>query len=340
MEFTLGNTGIVTNKVAFGALPIQRVTKAEAVYLLQMALDGGITYFDTARSYSDSEEKLGEAFHDRRDKLFIATKTPSKTPEGFWNDLDTSLRKLRTDYIDVYQFHNPESSPLPGDGTGLYECMVEAKKQGKIRHIAITNHKIGNAMKIVESGAYETLQYPFSLLASEKDFELVKKTQEAGMGFIAMKAMSGGLITSGLEACAFLNDYPVLPIYGVQRESELKEFLSFVNDAPSMTPEIEAMIENDRKQLSGDFCRGCGYCMPGCPMNIEINTCARMSLLLRRSPSAQWLSEFGQGIMKQVENCVECGQCAAVCPYGLDTPALLKKNYADYKKVLAGEVKV
>ena len=340
MDFTLGNTGIVTNKVAFGALPIQRVTKAEAVYLLHMALDGGITYFDTARGYSDSEEKLGEAFHDRRDKLFIATKTPSTTPEGFWKDLETSLKTLRTDYIDVYQFHNPASVPLPNDGTGLYECMVEAKKQGKIRHIAITNHKIGSAMKIVESGAYETLQYPFSLLASDRDFELVKKTQEAGMGFIAMKAMSGGLITSGLEACAFLNDYPVLPIYGVQRERELKEFLSFVNDAPKMTPEIEAMIANDRKQLSGDFCRGCGYCMPGCPMNIEINTCARMSLLLRRSPSANWLGEAGQSMMKQVENCVECGQCSSVCPYGLDTPALLKKNYADYKKVLAGEVKV
>ena len=340
MDLTLGKTGIVTNKVAFGALPIQRVSTAEAVRLLHMALDGGITYFDTARGYSDSEEKLGEAFHDRRDRVFIATKTPSKTPEGFWNDLETSLKKLRTDYIDVYQFHNPDTVPLPGDGTGLYECMVEAKKQGKIRHIAITNHRIGTAMKIVESGAYETIQYPFSLLASEKDLELVKKAEEAGMGFIAMKAMSGGLITSGREACAFLNPYPVLPIYGVQRESELREFLEFVNDPPAMTPEIEAMIEADRKQLAGDFCRGCGYCMPGCPMNIQINTCARMSLLLRRSPSAQWLSEFGQSMMKQVESCVECGQCSSACPYGLDTPALLKRNYEDYKQVLAGEVQV
>ena len=340
MQFKLGNTGIVTDKVAFGALPIQRITKAEAVYLLQMALDGGITYFDTARAYSDSEEKLGEAFHDRRDKLFIATKTAAKTPEAFWKDLETSLRLLRTDYIDVYQFHNPDFIPHPGDGTGLYECMLEAKQQGKIRHVSITNHRISLAMEIVESGLYETLQYPFSLLAADRDIELVKKTAEAGMGFIAMKAMSGGLITSGLEACAYLNDYPVLPIYGVQRESELKEFLAFVQEPPVLTEALRKQIEADRKQLSGDFCRGCGYCMPGCPMGIEINTCARMSLLLRRSPSAQWLSEFGQNMMKQVENCVECGQCASACPYGLDTPALLKRNYEDYKKVLSGEVKV
>ncbi len=340
MQFKLGNTGIVTDKVAFGALPIQRITKAEAVYLLQMALDGGITYFDTARAYSDSEEKLGEAFHDRRDKLFIATKTAAKTPEAFRKDLETSLRLLRTDYIDVYQFHNPDFIPRPGDGSGLYECMLEAKQQGKIRHVSITNHRISLAMEIVESGLYETLQYPFSLLAADRDIELVKKTAEAGMGFIAMKAMSGGLITSGLEACAYLNDYPVLPIYGVQRESELKEFLAFVQEPPALTEALRKQIEADRKQLSGDFCRGCGYCMPGCPMGIEINTCARMSLLLRRSPSAQWLSEFGQNMMKQVENCVECGQCAAACPYGLDTPALLKRNYEDYKKVLSGEVKV
>ena len=340
MQFRLGNTGIVTDKVAFGALPIQRVTKDEAVRLLRMALDGGITYFDTARAYSDSEEKLGEAFHDRRDQLFIATKTAAKTPEAFWKDLETSLRLLRTDHIDVYQFHNPDFVPVPGDGTGLYEAMLEAKRQGKIRHISITNHRIHLAEKIVASGLYDTLQYPFSLLASERDIALVQKTAAAGMGFIAMKAMSGGLITSGREACAYLDGYPVLPIYGVQRESELREFLSFIHEPPALTEEIQKQIEADRVQLSGDFCRGCGYCMPGCPAGIEINTCARMSLLLRRSPSAQWLSESGQKLMKQVENCVGCGQCSGVCPYGLDTPSLLRRNYEDYQRVLAGTVQV
>jgi predicted aldo/keto reductase-like oxidoreductase len=339
MLYTLGKTGITTDKVAFGALPVQRVSMEEAVALLRRALDGGVTFFDTARGYTDSEVKLGAAFEGMRDRLYIATKTGATTPEGFWADLETSLRNLKTDHVDVYQFHNPAFVPRPGDGSGLYECMLEAKKQGKILHIGITNHRIGLAEEIVESGLYETLQYPFSLLASSRDQALVKKTAEAGMGFIAMKALSGGLITDSRAACAFLNRWPVLPIYGVQRPSELEEFLSYVGKELPLTPELEEVIARDREQLAGDFCRGCGYCMP-CPQGIQINTCARMSLLLRRSPSAMWLSELGQGMMKQAESCVECGQCAARCPYGLDTPALLKKNLEDYRRVLAGEVQV
>jgi len=339
MLYTLGNTGITTDKVAFGALPVQRVPKDEAVKLLHRALDGGITFFDTARAYTDSEEKLGAAFAGMRDRLYIATKTAATKPEGFRADLETSLRTLGTDHVDIYQFHNPGFVPRPGDGSGLYECMLEAKKQGKIRHIGITNHRIGLAEEIVESGLYETIQYPFSLLASDRDKALVERAAEAGMGFIAMKAMSGGLITDSRAACAFLNGWRVLPIYGVQRLSELEEFLSYVGKDLALTPELEAVIEKDRRELAGDFCRGCGYCMP-CPQGIAINTCARMSLLLRRSPSAMWLSEFGQGMMKKVEDCVHCGQCAAKCPYSLDTPELLKRNYEDYKKVLSGETAV
>ncbi len=339
MLYTLGKTGITTDKVAFGALPVQRVSMEEAVALLRRALDGGVTFFDTARGYTDSEVKLGAAFEGMRDRLYIATKTGATTPEGFWADLETSLRNLKTDHVDVYQFHNPAFVPRPGDGSGLYECMLEAKKQGKILHIGITNHRIGLAEEIVESGLYETLQYPFSLLASSRDQALVKKTAEAGMGFIAMKALSGGLITDSRAACAFLNRWPVLPIYGVQRPSELEEFLSYVGKELPLTPELEEVIARDREQLAGDFCRGCGYCMP-CPQGIQINTCARMSLLVRRSPSAQWLSEMGQGMMKKIEDCVRCGQCASKCPYSLDTPELLQRNYEDYKKILSGEITV
>ena len=339
MLHTLGNTGITTDKVAFGALPIQRVSKEEAVKLLRRALEGGITFFDTARGYTDSEEKLGEAFRGLRDRIYIATKTGARTPEAFRSDLETSLRNLGTDYVDVYQFHNPDFVPRPGDGSGLYECMLEAKAQGKIRHIGITNHRIGLAEEIAASGLYETLQYPFSLLATERDQALVKKATEAGMGFIAMKAMSGGLITDSRAACAFLNGWNVLPIYGVQRPSELEEFLSYVGKDLELTPELQAVVARDRQELAGDFCRGCGYCMP-CPQGIQINTCARMSLLLRRSPSAMWISPFGQGMMKKVEDCVGCGRCAAKCPYSLDTPELLKRNYEDYQKVLSGEITI
>ena len=160
------------------------------------------------------------------------------------------------------------------------------------------------------------------------------------MGFIAMKALSGGLITNSAAAYAFEAQYDnVLPIWGVQKESELDEFISYIDNPPVMNEELQAVIDHDREQLSGDFCRGCGYCMP-CPVGIEINNCARMSLLLRRSPSELQLTEEVQGKMKKIENCLHCNQCKSKCPYGLDTPALLAKNYEDDKKVLAGEVKV
>jgi len=191
---TLGSTGICVNKNGFGALPVQRVTKEDAVYLLRKAYDGGIRFFDTARAYSDSEEKLGAAFEGMREKVFISTKTMAKDVEGFWKDLETSLSLLKTDYIDIYQFHNPSFCPKPGDGTGLYEAMLEAKAQGKIRHIGITNHRMSVAEEIIESGLYETLQFPFCYLATEKDLELVELCREHDMGFIAMKGLSGGLL--------------------------------------------------------------------------------------------------------------------------------------------------
>ncbi len=337
---TLGQTGITTNKNAFGALPIQRISDEAAVHLLRKAYENGITFFDTARWYTDSEYKLGLALEGVRDKIFIATKTGAKNAEEFWKDLETSLNNLKTDYIDIYQFHNPNFVPRPGDESGLYDAAQEAKEQGKIRHIGITNHRLAVAHEAIDSGLYETLQFPFSYLATEKELELVEKCKKANMGFIAMKALSGGLITNSAAAYAYLAQFEnVLPIWGVQRENELDEFLSYIDNPPTMTKELSGLIEHDKDELSGDFCRGCGYCMP-CPKGIEINTCARMSLLLRRSPSAGHLSEAGQAMMKKIEECIHCNQCKSKCPYGLDTPALLQKNLEDYKNVLAGKITV
>ena len=333
----LGNTGIEVPKNAFGALPVQRVTLEEAVMLLRKAYDGGMRFFDTARFYTDSEVKLGAAFDGMREKVYIATKTGATTVEQFWKDLQTSLQNLRTDYVDLYQFHNPSFCPKPGDKTWLYEAMLEAKAKGMVRHIGITNHRLNIAMEAIQSGLYETLQFPFCYLSTEKDLELVEACKKAGMGFIAMKALSGGLITNARAAYAYLAQFDnVLPIWGIQRERELDEFLAFMTNPPIMDEEIKAIIEKDRGELLGEFCRGCGYCMP-CPVGIEINNCARMSLMLRRAPSKAWLTESWQEKMKLIEKCLHCGKCKEKCPYGLDTPTLLKKNYQDYKEILAGK---
>ena len=325
---TLGSTGIQVVQNGFGALPIQRDSKEVAVKIVRRAYEGGMRFFDTARAYSDSEEKVGEALNDVRDNLYIATKTMAQTPEEFWQQLETSLQLLKTDYIDIYQFHCANQVYAPGDGTGMYECMLEAKAQGKIRHIGITAHKIQIAFDAVESGLYETLQYPFSYLAAEREKELVAKCKEKNVGFIAMKGLAGGLINKSEAAMAFMTQYDnVLPIWGIQRETELEEWLSYMDHTPSMTGEIKEYIEREQKELSGEFCRGCGYCMP-CPKGIMINQCARMSLMLRRAHSASWLSEDMQAEMKKIETCINCRKCVS------------KKNYEDYKRILSGEITV
>ncbi|WP_300081411.1 aldo/keto reductase [uncultured Thomasclavelia sp.] len=330
----LGRTNIVVNRNGFGALPVQRVNKEEAKVILKKAYANGINFFDSARAYSDSEEKIGLSLSDVRKDIYIATKTMATTVEDFWRDLNTSLELLKTDYIDIYQFHNPSFCPKPNDGTGLYEAMLEAKEQGKIKHIGITNHRLHVAKEAVESGLYDTLQFPFSYLASDKEEELVRLCKEKDVGFICMKALSGGLITRSDVAYAYLAQFDnTLPIWGIQKEKELDEFISYNDNPPVLNDEIKAIIEHDRKELAGEFCRGCGYCMP-CPMGIEINQCARMSLMLRRSPSANWLSPHWQEEMKKIETCINCGKCKAHCPYDLNTPELLKKNYEDYKTFL------
>ncbi len=338
---TLGRTGITVEKNGFGALPIQRVDADYAGKLLRKAYNAGITYFDTARAYTDSEEKMGLALSDVRKNLFIATKTASTTAEGFWKDLETSLRLLRTDYIDVYQFHNPAFCPRPGDGTGLYEAMEEAKKQGKIRFIGITNHRPGVAEEAVQSGLYDTLQFPFCYLATDRDIALVNLCREKNVGFISMKGLSGGLITNSAAAYAWQAEFDnALPIWGVQRENELDEFLSYIDNPPSMEdPALKAVIEKDRTELIGNFCRACGYCMP-CPAGITINTCARMSQLIRRSPSQGLMSEESQAMMRKINDCLNCGQCKKKCPYGLDIPNLLKQNLEDYENIIAGRVTI
>lgn len=339
-EVTLGSTGITVCQNAFGALPVQRVDMETAVRILRRAYEGGMRFFDTARAYSDSEEKLGNALREVRKDLFIATKTMAKTPEEFREQLAVSLEKLKTDYVDLYQFHCVNQCYRPGDGTGMYECMQEVKEQGKIRHIGVTAHKLQVALECVESGLYETMQFPFSYLSSEKELGLVEACRKQNMGFIAMKGLAGGLIHDSRAAMAYMTQFDnVLPIWGIQRMEELEEWLAFMEETPVYDDKIRSFVEREKQELAGEFCRGCGYCMP-CPAGIMINQCARMSLMLRRAPSKAWLTEEMQEEMAKIEGCLECGQCVKKCPYELHTPELLKKNLADYRRVLAGEVTV
>ncbi len=331
---TLGSTGITVPKNGFGALPVQRVDFETAKTILRKAYDEGVRFFDTARAYSDSEEKIGYALSDVRDEIYIASKTMAKNVDDFWKDLNKTLENLKTDHIDILQFHNPPFCPKPGDESGLYDAALEAKEKGMIRHIGITNHRIAVAKEAIESGLYETLQFPFSYLATDEEKELPKMCAEKNMGFIAMKGLSGGLLTNAKACYAFMCEYEnVLPIWGVQRVEELEQFLECGKNEPVLDDELRQLIQADREMLSGSFCRGCGYCLP-CPAGIEIPNAARMYLMVRRAPVEAYTTPEWKEKMKKIENCIGCNHCKNHCPYGLDTPNLLKENFEDYKRFL------
>jgi len=334
MQYTkFGRTELLVSRSGFGALPIQRLSVPEAGLLLLKAFDGGITFFDTARTYSDSEEKIGKALCDVRGKIIISTKTPATTPEIFWQHLEKSLTMLKTDYIDIYQFHNPDS--VPSFDSPLYECMLKAREQGKIRFIGVTNHGIDNAWTAIRSGLYDTLQFPLSAISSDREVDLAKACGENGMGYIAMKALCGGLLTSAAPSMAFLRAMThVVPIWGFQRAEEIDEVFALEKNPPDYSGVMKERIERERAELGRNFCRGCGYCMP-CTKNIEINTCARMPLLLRRAVWQKFTTPEWRANMALIDECIDCGQCLPRCPYKLDCPTLLRAALKDYREFIA-----
>jgi predicted aldo/keto reductase-like oxidoreductase len=251
--------------------------------------------------------------------------------------LETSLRNLRTDYIDIYQFHNP--SYIPFEDHETYQAALQAKKEGKIRFLSITSHKVDVAMDMVKTGLFDTMQFPLSSLSDEKDFALVELCRKLDVGVIAMKAMSGGLLSDPTSSFALLREKGnIVPIWGIQHDWELEQFLKLEENPPVLNDELMAQIAKDKAELSGNFCRGCGYCVPTCPAKIEINNAARISLLLRRTNPAGHVTPEAQAKMERVNDCIDCGICKTHCPYGLDTPNLLRREYKFYKEYLAKSI--
>lgn len=333
-KIRLGRTELSVGRTAFGALPIQRLDFDAAKAILRQAYAGGINFFDTARAYSDSEEKIGYAMADLRSELILATKTFASDRAGALADLKTSLGNLKTDHVDILQLHNPAEIPSAADPDSSYAALLEARERGQVRFLGITSHKLPVAMQAARSGMFDTVQFPLSAISADAELELIKVCREEDVGVIAMKAVCGGLLRNIPAGFAFFRQFDnVVPIWGIQRQSELEQFLALENDPPALDEQMRAEIEKERAELGGDFCRSCGYCLP-CPADIPIPMAARMGFLLRRAVAHRFLTESWQEQMQRIEDCTDCGRCREHCPYELDPPVLMKKMLADYRSFL------
>jgi aryl-alcohol dehydrogenase-like predicted oxidoreductase len=330
-----GKTGLSASRTGFGCIPIQRIPFEESTALLQHAYEHGVTLYDTANAYTTSEERIGIALSHVRGNIVLCTKSSTSSPDKIMQNIEKSLRMLQTDYIDVFQFHNPPVVPRPGTEDGLYELALKAKEQGKIRYIGITSHSKDRALEAAQSGFYDTLQYPLSYLSSDEELALVDICRRHNVGLLAMKGLCGGLLTNAKAAFAFLRQYDnVIPIWGIQRMSELQEFLSCEENPPPMDGDLQSVIEADKAELSGSFCRSCGYCLP-CPAGIPIPNASRITFLLRRAVRNNFLTPEWRNNMRLIDSCTGCGHCTSHCPYGLDVPAILKRQQAEYFEMAA-----
>ena len=336
-KLRLGRTNLQVSRSGFGGIPIQRLSDEASTELLRAAFQGGIDYYDTARNYSSSEYKIGLALKQWRADITIATKTTAKKAAEMEVDLAKSLNELQSDYIDVYQFHNPDFMPHPGGSDGLYDAALAAKAAGKILYIGITNHRLALAVQAVKSGLYDVLQFPLSYLSTEQELALIELCVQYDVGLVAMKALAGGLISETKAAFSFLRQYDnVVPIWGLEKLEHLREFLTYENRELRLDEVQRQTISQDRQRLKGNYCRACGYCLP-CPAGIDIPTAARMELLLGRSDWRSLISEKNQEKMQRVENCTTCLHCAQHCPYHLNTPELLKENLTFYREFLKNQ---
>jgi len=325
-----GKTGLKVSRTGFGCIPIQRIPYDESTALLRRTYNGGITLFDTANGYTTSEDRIGTALSHVRDNIVLCTKSSAQTPDAMLGHLENSLKMLQTDYIDVFQFHNPSFVPKPGDSDGLYDAMSKAKSQGKILFLGITAHRRNLALEAVRSGLYDTLQYPFSYLSTDDELALIAECNRHNVGILAMKGLGGGILSNAKAAFAFLRQYDsAVPIWGMQKMEQLEEFLAYEAAPPKLDDALQRAIDMDRSKFTGSFCRACGYCLP-CPAKIPIPMAARMELLLGRMAKEQFLSEDWQENMRKIDDCISCGHCIAKCPYELNVPELLKSHQAAY----------
>jgi len=333
MEYrVLGKTGLKVSAMGFGGIPIQRVSEKEAVEIVHLAVDKGINFIDSARGYTDSEEKLGMALKGKRDKVIIATKTMARDEKSMTQDIETSLRNFQTDYIDLYQCHNVKTDAdlekVLGP-SGALEALFKAKEAGKIGHIGITGHMDETLIKAIEAYDFETVQFPRNFMEDAGEEELFPKARAKGLGTIIMKPLAGGAFKKADRALRYLLglDYSTI-IPGMDSLEQVEKNTSLANEFKALTEdEIQQLVE-EAKALGQKFCRRCEYCKP-CPQGIDIPGFFILHGYFERYGLADWAIERYRNIKPSAGECIECGICETRCPYELPIREMLKKVHSD-----------
>ena len=331
---TLGKTGLKVSKIGLGGIPIQKSDVGEVKALFQALMEKGVNYVDTARGYTVSEKLIGEALEGNRDKFVLATKSMARTREAMAKDIEISLNNLKTDYIDLYQVHNPSMENLEqvlAEG-GALEALLEAKAEGKIRHLGLTAHSLSVFERALSLDWVETIMFPYNIVESQGE-ELMKRCSETNVAFIDMKPLAGGAIEDAALALRYICANPdvTIVIPGMYSIDEVEQNLAAVEDVSPITPEEHAKAEQIRKELGTNFCRRCNYCQP-CTAGINISGVFLFAGYLQRYDLGSWGYDRYQSLPVKADACIECGVCESRCPYHLPIRDMLKKCVKDFKE--------
>lgn len=332
--FELGRTGLTISEIGFGGIPIIRLDTDEAIRVLRRAYERGITLYDTANAYRDSEEKIGRAFAGMRDKVLIATKTIRRDAAAAAQQLENSLVKLRSDYIDLFQLHQVaheedwQAVTAPG---GALEAVVRAKEAGKVRHIGVTSHSLPMAIKLAKSGLFSTIQFPFNFIETDASVELFPAASQQGVGILVMKPFAGGVIDNADIVFKFLRQYPdAIPLPGCDSVQSVDQVADIYDKPNQLTDHDRAIMDEYRAKLGKAFCRRCEYCQP-CPQSVKITMALGYRIFVSRMGPLV-ATDFARAAMETIPQCEECGACMKRCPYELPITEMLKRNYASYRK--------
>jgi predicted aldo/keto reductase-like oxidoreductase len=335
----LGRTGLEVSAVGFGGIPIQRVSTAGAVAAIQTALDLGVNFIDTAAGYSDSQAKIGVAIAGRREGLVLASKSPQRTAKGVLADIETARRQMGVEHIELYQLHNVAdraSWDAVRAPDGAIAGLRQAVQRGWIGHIGVTSHSLDMALEMVESGLFETMQFPFNLVTSEPAQRLIPRCRELGVGFIVMKPLCGGQYDNAELAFKYLNAFPdVVPIPGIESPAEIIEIARIVEGGEVLQGAQKRQADEIAQRLGKVFCRRCQYCMP-CPQGIAVANAMIFDSFVARFPAQKLKDGPARQMADSIPRCTQCGACEEKCPYKLPIRQMLQQTLQKAQALLEG----